>query len=130
MLCNNPHAQVLLPAGPAPAADSTAAAHRGGCQFAGIRLLHLLHLLLCATYQPCSLLHAPGGPRRSAASAEWPIAWLPPACSGGERAAGITTDSHSHPRLQLQRRCCTDGARRSVMRPWLEDACTDKGSKH
>ena len=34
MLYNSPHAQLLLPAWPAPAADSAAAARRGGCQFA------------------------------------------------------------------------------------------------
>ena len=39
MLCNNPHVQLLLPAGPAQATDSAMAARRGGCQFAGIRLL-------------------------------------------------------------------------------------------
>ena len=61
---NNPHAQLLLPAEPVPAADG--AARSGGSQFAEIRLLHLqLHLLLCATHQPFSLLHAlaPGRPQ-------------------------------------------------------------------
>ena len=96
---NNPHAQLLLPAEPVPAADG--AARSGGCQFAEIRLLHLqLHLLLCATHQPFSLLHALGGPRRAAGSAEWPIARLPPACRAGGTAAGTTADSHLHPRLR------------------------------
>ena len=73
MLYNNPHAQLLLPAGPAPAADSAVAARSGRCQIAGIRLLHLqMHLLFCATRQPFSLLHALGGPRRAAGSAESP----------------------------------------------------------
>ena len=98
---NNPHAQLLLPAEPVPAADG--AARSGGCQFAEIRLLHLqLHLLLCATHQLFSLLHALGGPRRAAGSAEWPIARLPPApaCRAGGTAAGTTADSHLHPRLR------------------------------
>ena len=100
MLYNIPRAQLLLPAGPALANDGAVAARPGGCQFAGIRLLHLqLHLLLCATRQPWRVLHALGGPRRAAGSAEWPIARLPPACSAGEGAAGTTADLHSHPRL-------------------------------
>ena len=41
----------------------------------------------------CSaLLRAMGGPRRAAGSAEWPIALLMPACSGGGKAAWMTTD--------------------------------------
>ena len=101
MLYNKLHAQLPLPAGPAPAADSAAAARSGGCQFAGIGLLHLeLHLLFCVTRQPYSLLHALGGPRRAAGSAEWSIARLPPARSSGGRAACMIADSHSHPRLR------------------------------
>ena len=103
MLYNNPYAQQLQPAGQASAADSAAAARRGGCQFLGIRLLHDLHLPLhlllcswhCATRQPFGLLHALSCPRRAAGSAEWPIARQPPACSGGGRAAGMTADRHS-----------------------------------
>ena len=93
---------MLLPSWQALAVDSSAAACRGGCQFARIRLSHLLlHLLLCTMRQPFSLLHALGCPRRTAGSAEWLIALLPPACSGGRRYADMTADSHSHPRL-----CC------------------------
>ena len=100
MLYKKPHAQLLLPAGPAPATGRAVAARSWGCQFAGIRLLHpQLHLLLCATRQSWRVLHALGGPRRAAGSAEWPIARLPPAYSAGGRAAGTTGDSHSHPRL-------------------------------
>ena len=103
MLYNIPRAQLLLPAGPALANDGAVAARPGGCQFAGIRLLHLqLHLLLCATRQPwlVPVLHA-GGPRHAASSAESPIARLLPACSAGlgGRAAGTTADLHSHPSL-------------------------------
>ena len=79
ILYNYPHAQLLLPSGPAKAADSAVAARRGGCQFAGIGFLHLpLHLPLCATRQQFSLLHILGGHRRAAGSAEWPIAQLLP----------------------------------------------------
>ena len=93
MLYNNPQAQLLLPAWPAPASNSAAAARRGGCQCAG-RLLHmLLHLLFCSTRQPFSLLRKLGSLRRTAGSAEWPIIRLPPACSGGGRAACMTADS-------------------------------------
>ena len=63
IIYNNPDAQLLLPSWPAAAAGSAAAARRGGCQFAGIGLLHPpLHFKLlwqcCATRQPFSLLHA------------------------------------------------------------------------
>ena len=49
-----------------------------------IRVLHLrLKSVWCATRKPFSLLHALSGPRHAAGSAEWPIALLLPACSGG-----------------------------------------------
>ena len=112
MLYNNPYAQQLQPAGQASAADSAAAARRGGCQFLGIRLLHDLHLPLhlllcswhCATRQPFGLLHALSCPRRAAGS----------------------------PRLYclVAARCCADGARLAVVRTCLEDACTNKGCWH
>ena len=93
MLYNNSNTQLLLPAGPVQAADSTATVRHRGCQFAGIRLLHLqLHLLLCSTRQQFNLLHALGGPRHAVGSAEEPIALLPPACSGGGSVAGMKAD--------------------------------------
>ena len=129
MLYNNPHAQLLLPSWPAQAADSDSAvaARRGEYQFAGVWFLHLLlHLLLCSTRQPFSLLHAPGCPRRVAGSAEWPISQLQPACSGGGRAAGTTADSHLHPRLHclVTALALPDGSLHALKRTWLEDACT------
>ena len=82
-------------------ADSAVASRYQGCQFAGIWLLCLqLHLLLCSTRKPWRVLHAMGSPRRAAGSAEWPIAQLTPACSGGGRAAGTKADSYSHPTLR------------------------------
>ena len=68
------NALLLLPA--RLAGNCAAVARRGGCQFAGIRLLHPpLHLLLCSTRQPFGLLQALGARgARLAQSAEWPIA--------------------------------------------------------
>ena len=65
LLCNMLYnALLLLPA--RLAGNCAAVARRGGCQFAGIRLLHPpLHLLLCSTRQPFSLLHALGGPKQA-----------------------------------------------------------------
>ena len=134
MLYKNPHAQLLLPAGPAPAKGSTVAARSGGCQFAGIRFLHLqLHLLVCSTRQPWRVLHALGGPRRAAGSAEWPIARLPPACRSAALEEGLQARQQIRIRIQgctvsWLRRRCADSARQAVIRTWLEDACTNKES--
>ena len=104
MLYNNPRVQLLLPAGPAQAKEGAVAARSGGCQFAGIRLLHLqLHLLLCATRQPWRALHALGGPRRAAGSAEWPIARLPPAC----RSAALEEGLQARQQIRIRIRGCT-----------------------
>ena len=138
MQYSNPHAQLPLPSWPAPttvSGRSATAAHHGGCQFAGIGLLHQqLHLLLCATRQPFSLLHALGCPKRCGANR--PVAAVLPACCCGGRAAFITADSRSHPRLcclaglvdSWPLRRCAAGTRQAVIKTWLEDACINKGS--
>ena len=87
MLYNNPHANLLLPDWPALAASSAAAARSGGCQFAGITLLHPpLHLLLCATRQSFSQLHALGGPKRGGANRPFAASVLQPAAAEGLQA--------------------------------------------
>ena len=105
MLHNNPHAQLLLSAGcRQPAADSTATARHGGCQFAGIRLLHLpLDLLLCATRQPFSLLHALGGATQRQARGGLSRVANHPAVARVQRwrKGCMAADSHSHPKLSF-----------------------------
>ena len=146
MLCNmlysnNPRAQLLLPAGPAQANEGAVAARPGGCQFAGISLLHLqLHLLLCSTRQPWRVLHALGGPSGAAGSAVWPIARLPPACSAGggcRPRAALEEGFQARQQICIRirgctvswpRRRCTGSARQAVIRTWLEDSFTNKGS--
>ena len=101
MLYNNPHAQVLKPAWPAPAADS-AMARRGAVSLQGSRYYICSCICCCvprASRGARSMCWAQWA-RGAAGSAEWPIARLPPACSARERAAGTSSDSHSHPRLR------------------------------
>ena len=80
--------------------------------------------------QSLSLLHVLGGLRRAAGSAEWPIAWLQPACSSGGRAAGIQQIFICIWGCAVcwQQLRCADGARLAVIRTWLEGTCTNKGS--
>ena len=112
MLYNNrdPQRQLLLPraAGPAPdrlpltAAAAARPRGRGGCygQFQPecrdqiITSAAAFAVPLCAGAPHRDARWEAPGARRAAGPAEWSIARLPPACSSGGRATGITADSH------------------------------------
>ena len=121
LLYNNPHAQLPLPSGPAPAVGSA-------CRDRIITSAAAVAVVRHA--KPFSLLHALGGPKRGGA-------YRPPATRVLRRQRGCKHDGtfafsseaarFCGGRGRGPRRLYAAGGRQAKIRTWLDDASKKKG---